>query len=199
VRGFIGYRKAHRLLMFRDMNLRGLVTIFVLAGCSSGSIGGGTGPGGFNVSPGSSVLVGGLTQVTLESTGGGFGPSIPAGAPCDPGKFTYTIDFEGQSLSAVTCSVTNGDWSDPANFVPSSQQITLSPAQWDSTEGALQNVTVTNNMSCGADAASRDLSLAKPTASITYGDDFYACLKQYPYYVAYDSLDVLETTLAGIQ
>ncbi len=181
------------------MKIRRLAIAFVLAGCSSGSIGGGTGPDGFNTTPGRSVLVEGLTQVSFESTGGGFGPSIPAGAPCDPGKFTYTIDFESQTLSSVTCNVTGGDWSDPANFVPSSLQITLSGAQWDTAQAALQNVTVTGNMNCGADAPSRDLSLAKPGASITYGDDFYACLKQYPHYVASDSLDVLQTTLAGIQ
>jgi len=174
-----------------------LAIAFLMAGCSSGSIGGGTDPNGFNTAPGSSVLVAGVTQVTLTSTGGGLEAPRPAGAACDPGPFVYTIDFGAQTLAASDCTV-NGDWSDPASFIPFDGVVSLDATQWANVEAALAAVTVTDDSKCGADAPSRYLAVAKSAASITYGDDFYGCLKQYDQYVSYDDLSALQATLEGI-
>lgn len=173
-----------------------LAIAFLLAGCSSGSIGG-TDPNGFNTAKGSSVLVAGVTQVTLDSTGGGLEAPRPAGAACDPGLFAYGVDFGGQTLAVSNCMV-NGDWSDPASFVPFDGVISLDATQWSSVEAAIAAVTVTDDSKCGADAPSRNLIVAKPAASITYGDDFYGCLKQYGQYVSYDDLYSLQATLEAI-
>jgi hypothetical protein len=173
-----------------------LAIAFLLAGCSSGSLGG-MDPNGFNTAKGSSVLVAGVTQVTLTSTSGGFGAPPPNGAACDPGLFVYTVDLGGQTLAASNCAV-NGDWSDPASFVPFEGVITLDASQWSSVEAAIAGVTVTDDSKCGADAPSRNLVVAKPAASITYGDDFYGCLEQYDHYVSYDDLSALQAALEGI-
>jgi hypothetical protein len=179
------------------MRTRRFAIVLLVAGCGSGSIGGGTDPNGFNTAKGSSVLVAGVTQVTLTSTGGGFVGGPPAGAACDPQKYVYTVNFADESLAAQTCSV-NGDWSDPASFVVFDGVIPLDASQWSTVEAAIAAVTVTDNSKCGADAASRNLVVAKPAASITYGDDFYGCLKQYDHYVSSDDLYTLESALGGI-
>jgi hypothetical protein len=178
------------------MKIRRLAIAFVLAGCGSGAIGGGTNPDGFNTAPGGSVLVAGVTQVTLTSTGGGL-EALPAGAGCDPGIYVYTVNFTDQSLAANNCTV-NGDWTDPASFVPWSGVVPLDATQWASVQAAVAAVTVTDGTSCGADAPSRSLVVAKSSASITYGDDFYGCLGQYSQYVSYDDLYHLEATLSAI-
>jgi hypothetical protein len=155
------------------MKTRRFAIAFLLAGCSSGSIGGGTDPNGFNTAPGSSVLVAGVTQVTLTSTGGGLESPRPTGAACDPGPFVYAIDFGAQTLAASNCTV-NGDWSDPASFIPFDGLVSLDATQWSNVRAAVAAVSVTDGNSCGADAPSRNLVVAKPAASITYGDDLYA-------------------------
>ena len=176
------------------MKTTGFAIAVLLAGCGSGSIGGGTDPNGFNTAKGSSVLVAGVTQVTLTSTGGGLEAPRPAGAACDPGLFVYAVDLAAQTLAASNCAV-HGDWSDPASFVPFDGVINLDASQWSSVEAAIAAVTVTDDSKCGADAPSRHLVVAKAAASITYGDDFYGCLEQYDHYVSYDNLDVLEVAL----
>ncbi|HEY6476055.1 MAG TPA: hypothetical protein VI456_05695 [Polyangia bacterium] len=134
--------------------------------------------------------------MTLTSTGGGL-EAVPAGAACDPAVYVYTVDFTAQSLAANTCTL-NGDWSDPANYAASAVVVPLGPNQWASVQAAVAAVTVSDGNGCGADAPSRNLVVAKSSASITYGDDFYICLKQYSQYVSYDDLYQLETTLSAI-
>jgi hypothetical protein len=174
----------------------GLAIAFLLAGCGSGTIGSGTNQDGFNVAPGSSVLVDGITQVTFSSTGGGL-ESLPSGAPCDPGIFVYTVDFTAQSLAVNACNV-NGDWTNPASFMPQSGTTSLDATQWANVEAAIAAVSVTDGSSCGADAPYRNLVVAKSTASITYGDDFYGCQKQYAHYVSSDDLYSLSAALSAI-
>jgi hypothetical protein len=175
------------------MKPRCLAIAFLLAGCNSGSVGG-TDPNGFNTAKGSSVLVEGVTQVTLTSAGGGLGQVPPVGAACDPQKFVYMVNFADRSLAAQTCSV-NGDWSDPASFVPFNGVIWLDASQWSTVQAAVAAVKVTDDSKCGADAPSRNLVVSKPAASITYGDDFYGCVHQYDHYVSYDDLYALQATL----
>jgi hypothetical protein len=173
-----------------------LAIAFVLAGCGSGSIGSGTDPNGFNTARGSSVLVAGVTMVTFVSTGGGLETPLPTGAACDPGPFVYTVDFRAQTLAASNCTVS--DWSDPATFIPFYGVVSLDASQWSNVEAAIAAVTVTDDSKCGADAPSRYLGVAKSAAAITYGDDFYGCLKQYDHYVSYDDLYALQTTFEGL-
>jgi hypothetical protein len=175
----------------------GLAIALLLAGCGSGTIGSGTNQDGFNVAPGSSVLVDGITQVTFSSTGGGL-ESLPSGAPCDPGIFVYAIDFTAHNLSTNACIVNNGDWTDPANFTPQSGVTALDATQWANVEAAIAAVTVTDGTDCGADAPSRNLAVAKSTASITYGDDFYGCEKLFAHYVSSDDLYHLSAALSAI-
>ena len=179
------------------MKTRSLAIAFVLAGCGSGSLGGGTDPNGFNTARGSSVLVAGVTRVTLTSTGGGLEAPQPTGAACDPGPFVYTIDFAAQTVAIDNCTV-NGDWSDPASFVPFSGVVSLDVNQWSNVQAAIAGVTVTDDSKCGADAPSRNLVVAKPAASIAYGDDFYGCLKEYDHYVSYDKLSTLQATIEAL-
>jgi hypothetical protein len=53
-------------------------------------------------------------------------------------------------------------------------------------------------MSCGADAPDRSLDVETQQADLVYGDDFYACLKEYRDYVTYASLNDLEAALTGL-
>ena len=173
------------------MNLRWLVAAVLLGGCGSeGLVHGNTDPGG-------SVLTANVTQVIYSSLGGGFGPPPTSGAACDPGKWSYVISFGAQTLVSTTCSVT-GPYDDPASFVPNAEQITLDDTQWQAVKSAIAAVTVSNNTTCGADAGQRQLEVDSTTGSVTYGDDFYACERNYPYFVTTESLDNLWTVFSAI-
>ena len=76
--------------------------------------------------------------------------------------------------------------------------MTPDATQWSNVQATVAAVTVTDGSSCGADAPYRNLVVAKPAASITYGDDFYGCLGQYEHYVSYDDLDRLQVRLEAI-
>jgi hypothetical protein len=45
---------------------------------------------------------------------------------------------------------------------------------------------------CGEDEDAWNLTIVTDTASVTYGDNFYACQKQYASYVATEGLDNLD-------
>jgi hypothetical protein len=82
--------------------------------------------------------------------------------------------------------------------VPNAEQITLDDAQWQAVEAATAAVTVSASNGCGADAGIRQLEVDSTTGSVIYGDDFYACLHDYPSYVTTASLDNLWTVLSAI-
>ena len=169
--------------MIGTMKLRSLFVAVLLAGCGTDS--------------GGSVLTANVTQVTYASLGGGFGPAPTAGAPCDPGKWSYVISFAARTLASTTCTV-DGPYDDPASFVPNAEQITLDDTQWQSVKAAIAAVTVSNKTSCGADAGQRQLEVDSTTGSVTYGDDFYACEPNYPQFVTTQSLDNLWAVLSAI-
>lgn len=150
-----------------------------------------------NTDPGGSVLTANVTQVTYSSLGGGFRAGPPPGAACDPGQWSYVIAFAAQTLVSTTCSVT-GPYDDPASFVPNAEQITLDDTQWQAVKAAIAAVTVSDKTTCGADAGQRQLEVDSTTGSVTYGDDFYACEPNYPYFVTTESLDNLWMVLSAI-
>jgi hypothetical protein len=173
------------------VNLQALVVVAVLAGCGSqGLVRGTTDPGG-------SVLAADVTQVTYTSLGGGFGPAPVPGAACDPGAWSYVISFGPETCASTTCTV-DGSYDDPASFVPHAEQITLDETQWQMVKAAIAAVTISTKTSCGADLGQRQLEVDSGTGLLTYGDDFYACEPNYPYFVTTASLDNLWTVLSAI-
>jgi hypothetical protein len=177
------------------VSLRWLIVVGTLAdalaGCGSEGLGNG------KTNPGGSVLTAAVTQVTFSSLGGGFGPAAPTGAACDPGKWSYMIAFSAQTRASTTCTV-NGSYDDPASFVPNAEQITFDDTQWQAVKAAIAAVTVSDKTSCGADLEQRELVVESTTGSVTYGDDFYACLQNYQSFVTTTSLDNLSTVLSAI-
>jgi hypothetical protein len=176
------------------MNLRWLVIAALLAGCDSeGMVQG-------NPTAGDSVLTANVTQVTYTSLGGGLGPGPrpPAGAACDPGQWSHVISFAAQTRASTTCTI-NGASDDPASFVPNTEEITLDDGHWQAVKAAIAAVTVSDRTICGADLERRHLVVDSPNGSVSYGDDFYACQPDYPYFVTTASLNNLSTVLAAIQ
>jgi len=92
----------------------------------------------------------------------------------------------------------NGAYDDPASFVPSAEQITFDDTQWQAVKTAIAAVTLSDRTTCGADLEQRQLVVESTTGSVTYGDDFYACQPNYPYFVTTESLDNLWTVLSAI-
>lgn len=173
------------------MNLRWLVVAGVLAGCGSEGLShGGTTPGG-------SVLTAAVTQVKFSSLGGGLPPAPPSGAACDPGQWSYVIAFAAETRASTSCTVT-GSYDDPSSFVPVAEQITFDQTQWQTVKAAIAAVIVSDKTTCGADLEQRQLVIESGTGGVTYGDDFYACVPSYPYFVTTESLNNLRTVLSAI-
>ncbi len=63
---------------------------------------------------------------------------------------------------------------------------------------ATREVTVSDRMTCGADKPTFALEIVGASGSTLYGDDFYACEKQYAHYVDSGKLDQLGTVLDGM-
>lgn len=174
------------------MQLRSVVLVFLAAGCESAAP-----SNSFSTAPGSSVLVGDVTQVTLTSRGGGFHGSPPSGAACDPAQWSYTVGFGDQTLSSITCSVT-GDGTLPGDYLPITTLISPDPVQWQTVRAAIEGVTVSSQRTCGADADTRDLTVVRGEASLIYGDDFYGCVTSYSAFVTSASLGNLWSVVSAI-
>ena len=174
----------------RDMKLCLLALFLFTAGCDSTTM-----TGGFATVPGDSVLVGDVTRVTFTSLGGGFHGNPPSSAACDPSKWEYIINFGDQTQFSGTCSVT-GDGSEPTDYVPDMLLVSLD-TQWPTVEGAIAAVAVSSNRTCGADADSWTVTVARGDASQLYRDDFYGCDTGYSEFVTHDSLASLWTVLSA--
>ena len=164
--------------------------IACLGACSSGSLAPANGPG-------ASVLTPAVVTASYQSAGGGYGPLPPSGAACDPGKWAYVITMASHDVSWTGCSV-NGPESDPSSYVASTVDHPLDSSTWTAVRSALANVTISNASSCGADKDEQSLTVQTSGDAITYGDDFYACLKQYDAYVATARLDALYAELSQL-
>jgi hypothetical protein len=163
--------------------------LLVAAGGCSDPGDDGTG-GAFATQPGKSVAVAGLTSATLTSHGGGLPRPQPAGAACDAHLWSYTLDLEGSSLSWSDCRV-EGDWEDPASFTVDNGSRPLSASERGSVERALRGVRVSARTACGFDKDRWDLTVASGGGTITYGDDFYACIPNYERFVEYEGIERL--------
>jgi hypothetical protein len=160
-----------------------------IAGCNGGTP---------TPDPGESVLVDGTTSFALASSGGGLAwPAVPQGAACDPQIWTYTVHIGASLFAWDRCDV-NGPGTEPANYIRVSGTRTLSRAELDTATAAARLVKVSDRNTCGADKPSLHLGITAATGSITYGDDFYACLKQDDAYVEGASLDNLGTVLRAL-
>jgi hypothetical protein len=147
--------------------------------------------------PGSSVFSPEVTQASLRSLGGGFGPLTPDGAACQLGVATFTVVLGPPTLTFSRCQVV-GDYSVAASYMPQSGQIPLNPAQLATVRAALGAVTVSNKRTCGADKGTVELEMSTLTQSLTYGDDFYGCLPNYKAFVDTQALDNLYSVLDGL-
>ena len=164
-------------------------SLVLLVGCDDGG-----GDGKFAVTQGQSVLVPSATEVTFMSLGGGYGPAPVPGAACDPGKYSYTIQFGLGHLLATLCRMPSPD----SSATPASDDLTLTAPQLNTLKTAVEAVKVSNATTCGADAGLRELRVASASASQLYGDDFYACEKKYDVYVSFDALNDLSLALSTI-
>jgi hypothetical protein len=150
--------------------------------------------GAFATQPGKSVAVAGLASATLTSRGGGLPAPRPAGAACEPRVWSYTLDLEGSSVSWSQCRV-EGDSQDPASFKVDNGSRPLAASEQGGAETALRGVRVSARTSCGADKDYWELAMASAGGTITYGDDFYACLPNFEHFVEYEGLERLYTVL----
>ncbi len=169
----------------------GLYMIACLGACSSGSLAPANGPGG-------SVLTPAVVTASYQSAGGGYGPLPPSGAACDPGKWTYVITMATHDVSWTGCSV-NGPATDPSSYVAGTVDHPLDSTNWAAVRSALANVTISNSTQCGADKDQESLTVQTNSDAITYGDDFYACQKQYASYVVTAGLEHLCQVLSQLE
>ncbi len=162
-----------------------LTSVLCVAGCGSGT-----------EAPGDSVFTPDVVTAALHSDGGGFHGTPPSGAPCDPAQWTYVITVANHEVTWTGCTV--GAINDATTYAPASTDHVLDASTWSAVRAALAAVTISGGTGCGADKDSWTFTLEKAGGSRTYGDDFYACQKQYAAYVTTDSLDNLSTTLSSL-
>jgi hypothetical protein len=167
-----------------------LALLVSVAGCGSGTAT--TAPG-----PGDSVLTPAVESVTLQSLSGGFHNYAPAGAACEPTRWTYAIALAAHHVTWTGCTV-NGTSDDPASYVPTTTEHAVDSAHWPAVATAVADVTVSDGTGCGADKDQWVFAVQSPSDTVTYGEDFYACNTQYPRYVTTTSLESLYTTLNAL-
>jgi hypothetical protein len=158
-----------------------LVAVTVAGGCSSGTL-----PTG----PGESVLGADAIAFTVESSGGGLVPPLPAGAACDPALWWYTVRFKTAEFIWDRCDVL-GSYGDPASFSRSSGALLMPAADLDAARAMAGMVHVSGRKTCGADKLTLHLIVESQGGSTVYGDDFYACRELEEAYVISDELDGL--------
>ena len=74
----------------------------------------------------------------------------------------------------------------------------LTSAERTQATAAARAVTISDRVMCGADKPNLTLEIVTPSGSTVYGDDFYACDKQYARYVISAALDQLGNVLRGM-
>jgi hypothetical protein len=152
---------------------------------------------GNGTNPGDSVVIAGTSHVIWRSAGDGFGPILPAAAPCHRER-TYDLDLGG-SLAWNVCRFAAGaDFNDPTAYSTVTGSRTLTGAERAQASAAASAVRVSSVTTCGADLDSRTLEVDGTSGAITYGDDFYACDKQYEHYVLTSPLSNLGSVLDGL-
>jgi len=150
-----------------------LFSLSAVAGCGGGD----RGDAPFAVTPGESVLIGTVTEVSIENLGGGLG------GPC-----FATFDF---ALATGILSWTGTDCGGQSGGYPAGARALVPPALTD-VQAAIAAVKVSDGKGCGADKEQLELTVYRGSSEqMTYGDDFYACVMNYQYFVETAPLDAL--------
>jgi len=169
------------------------MSLFVgVAACSGSEI-------SFATSPGDSVVVPGVTDLTFTSRGGGLESAFPPpGVACDAGVWTYSVYLDTQTFSWSTCDVANQGL-DAADYTVNEGSRSLSTTELATAEAAFRNVHVAAKTNgCGADKPTWEVSVGVPSNMLTYGDSFYTCLRLYDHFVESEDLWPLESVLAAL-
>jgi hypothetical protein len=162
-------------------------------GTGSGGTGsGGAGSGGKN--PGDSVLVPDAQHVIWTNNGGGLIVLPPVGANC-PVSARYDLALQGW-LAWSICS--GSDPTDAGSYTVVTGGRELIGSELSQATAAARAVTISDRVMCGADKPNLTLEIVTPSGSTVYGDDFYACDKQYGQYVISAALDQLGSVLRGM-
>jgi hypothetical protein len=178
--------------------MRGRIIVSVMVGLVGSAAGCGSGSDTQQPTNGGSVLTAGVVSATFASTSRGYAPALPQGAACDDGLWNYVITLAAHDVVWTGCAV-NGSPTDPASYTPAVNDFQLDDSSWAKVHAALAAVTVSDATSCGSDKNDESLTTATASQTITYGDDFYACHKEFDQYVTTSSLDQLSATLYALQ
>jgi hypothetical protein len=152
----------------------------------------------FAVTPDAGVLVGAVTEVAVESFGGGFpGAAQPAGAGCNPQLWRLDVTLGSGLFSWRWCTVM-ADGGTAADYVLTTGSRTLTASELAGVEAALAAVRVSARTDCGADKERLTMTVVQGSAQMVYGDDFYACDMMEAQYVQSQGLDALVSTLTTL-
>ena len=167
-----------------------VLVLFVAAGCGGGGAGGPTTP-----EPGDSVLGDSAISFLLATRGS---LAAPQGWPCSPSALAYTVRLDTSEFAWDRCDYAAGPATDPANYTHAVGSRLLSAAELDTARAAARMVHVSSRTICGADKAEMFMSVTSPSGTLAYGDDFWACLMDYPAYVETESFDHLQAALSAL-
>lgn len=155
-----------------------LIAALPLVGCTSG--------GGHVTDPGESIFTSDVRKLVVENRGGGFAPSPPAGAACNPQLASYTVTIAGHQLDWQFCEVTGSG--STATYTPRAGARTLDSAEWSALQPKLAALVVSGAQTCGADKPEFAAIVTTSAGDLEYGDDFYACQDRSRPYLLSDTL-----------
>jgi hypothetical protein len=164
-----------------------VVMVVFAGGCGGSSNSSGT-TAGFATASGSSVLTPAIKRVTLAQTSGGLGAQ-PVG-DCSP-LWSYTLSLDTKRLALNCTAQADGT-------VTITDDVALTDPVFATLVAAAQAVTVSGRRECGADFTTRELRVESATAMLTYGDDFWGCLRDHDEFVTWEGLNSLEAALQAI-
>ncbi len=125
------------------------------------------------------------TTLVAQDHGGGFTPPPPAGSSCGFGAAKYTLNVASKKVSWEVCVFI--DWNTPMS--KKTGTTSLSAAQLDKINKAMDDVEVTHEDICGADKPMLTLSVSSTSQGTkTYKDSFYSCQKDGTYVTNIDGV-----------
>ena len=159
-----------------------------VAGAGGGAGGGGAG--------GTSLVVWApdATKAVVEDDGGGLPGPAPAGSTCNYGVGTYTFTVADDLLAWHYCDSGALMSGVPYKFVDGSRVLTAE--ERDMLVTALEAVVPSTRTNCGADKSERLLTITRPSGTMPYHDDFYACRASGVYVHGIDAVFSVAGTLA---
>ena len=102
------------------------------------------------------------------------------------------------ALAWDRCDYAAGPTTDPTSYTHAVGSRPLTAAELDMAGAAARMVHVSSRTACGADKAEMFMAVTSPSGTQEYGDDFWACLMDYPAYVETESFDHLQATLSAL-